>query len=190
MLRSVHGRSRVDLCKSSARTSLLEVSLECLSNGRDFAAKSALDQPRCPSSDVLGGASAGSQTRCRRNRNRCPSARRNSVRVRLRWRPQRGTARISVVHLAEVSCHTVLMARPRKSRLQYVAAPDDTPDDLYDYARPPARRPGRPAMNEPKTWTVKDDRPEGVAGDRGRDRGLRREVRRPVRRVVLDPPLT
>ena len=72
------------------------------------------------------------------NRNRCPPACRNSVRVRLR-----GTACTSVLHLAEVSCHTVLMARPRKSRLQCVAASDAAPDDLYDYARPSARRPGR-----------------------------------------------
>ena len=54
------------------------------------------------------------------------------------------------------------MARPRKSRLQCVAAPDAVPDDLYDYARPPARRPGRPAMDDSTTWTVKDDWPEDV----------------------------
>jgi len=45
------------------------------------------------------------------------------------------------------------MAQPRKSRPQCVAAPDD----LYDYARPPARRPGRPTPEDPTIWTVKDD---------------------------------
>jgi hypothetical protein len=50
------------------------------------------------------------------------------------------------------------MARPRKSQPQCVAAPDD----LYDYARPLARRPGRPAPEDRTTWTVKDDWPADV----------------------------
>jgi hypothetical protein len=54
------------------------------------------------------------------------------------------------------------MARPRKSRRQNLTAADARPDDLYDYARPPARRPGRPAPEDPTTWTVKDDWPEDV----------------------------
>jgi hypothetical protein len=54
------------------------------------------------------------------------------------------------------------MARPRKSRQQNLAAADAPADDLYDYARPPARRPGRPTPDDPSTWTVKDDWPEDV----------------------------
>ncbi len=54
------------------------------------------------------------------------------------------------------------MARPRKYRLQDSAASDAAPDNLYDYARPPATRPGRPAPDDPTTWTVTDDWPEGV----------------------------
>jgi hypothetical protein len=53
------------------------------------------------------------------------------------------------------------MARTRKSAKNAVA-PDALADDLYDYARPPARRPGRPAPDDPTTWTVKDDWPEDV----------------------------
>jgi hypothetical protein len=54
------------------------------------------------------------------------------------------------------------MARPRKSRQQNLAAADAPADDLYDYACPPARRPGRPTPDDPSTWTVKDDWPEDV----------------------------
>jgi hypothetical protein len=54
-----HALRASDLCKSSARAPFLEVSAEYLSNVFGFAAKSALDQPRCRSSDVLGGAAAG-----------------------------------------------------------------------------------------------------------------------------------
>jgi hypothetical protein len=60
--------------------------------------------------------------------------------------------------LARVPCDTAVMARPRKSRPQCVAAPDD----LYDYARPPARRPGRPGPEDPTAWAVKDDWPADV----------------------------
>ena len=60
------------------------------------------------------------------------------------------------------------MARPRKSRLRDVITPGEAPEDLYDYARPPASRRGRklslgrPAPDDPTTWTVKDDWPEDV----------------------------
>jgi hypothetical protein len=54
------------------------------------------------------------------------------------------------------------MARPRKSRPQDVAVSGEAPDNLYDYVRPSARRPGRPAPEDPTTWTVKDDWPEDV----------------------------
>jgi hypothetical protein len=60
------------------------------------------------------------------------------------------------------------MARPRKSRQQDITAPNTVPVDLYDYARPPASRPsrklspGRPAPDDPSTWTVTDDWPEDV----------------------------
>jgi hypothetical protein len=54
------------------------------------------------------------------------------------------------------------MARPRKSRPQNLTADEAPSDDLYDYARPPARRPGRPVPEDPTTWTVKDDWPEHV----------------------------
>jgi hypothetical protein len=54
------------------------------------------------------------------------------------------------------------MARSRKLPPQRVAAANTMPDDLYDYARPPARRPGRPAPGDETKWTVKDDWPEDV----------------------------
>ena len=54
------------------------------------------------------------------------------------------------------------MARKRKSRTRNVAAQDLLPHDLYDYARPPARRVGRPAAEKTKTWTVTDDWPNEV----------------------------
>jgi hypothetical protein len=54
------------------------------------------------------------------------------------------------------------MARTRNSRPRDIIAPGTTSDDLYDYARPPARRSGRPAPEDPTTWTVTDDWPEDV----------------------------
>ena len=38
----------------------------------------------------------------------------------------------------------------------------DLLDDLYDYARPPSRRIGRPLKINPATWTVTDDWPARV----------------------------
>lgn len=36
------------------------------------------------------------------------------------------------------------------------------PDDLYDFAVPPARRSGRPPAHDLSAWTVTDDWPERV----------------------------
>ena len=54
------------------------------------------------------------------------------------------------------------MARSLKSRRQRAALFGAIPDDLYDYARPTARRCGRPAKDDRTTWTVTDDWPEHV----------------------------
>ena len=54
------------------------------------------------------------------------------------------------------------MARTRKSRTRNITAQDALPADLYDYARPPARRVGRPAPEDTTTWTVTDDWPDEV----------------------------
>jgi hypothetical protein len=55
------------------------------------------------------------------------------------------------------------MARSRKSRPRDITPTGAAPgDDLYDYARPPAARAGRPAPEDPTNWTVKDDWPEDV----------------------------
>ena len=52
------------------------------------------------------------------------------------------------------------MARRRIPRPQDTTAPAEAPDDLYDYARPQARRTGRPTADNPSTWTVTDDWPD------------------------------
>lgn len=54
------------------------------------------------------------------------------------------------------------MARLQKARRRDAASCDATPDDRYDYARPRAPRPGRPARKDTATWIVKDDWPEEV----------------------------
>jgi hypothetical protein len=54
------------------------------------------------------------------------------------------------------------MAARRKSSPPDIRAPGEAPDDLYDYARPPARRTGRPIPDDVTTWTVSDDWPEEV----------------------------
>jgi hypothetical protein len=54
------------------------------------------------------------------------------------------------------------MARERKSRTRNTTTEAGLPDDLYDYARPPARRVGRPEAEDTTTWTVTDDWPEEV----------------------------
>jgi hypothetical protein len=53
------------------------------------------------------------------------------------------------------------MARLHKPRRRF-ASFAATPDDLYDYARPRAPRPGRPAPEHTTGWTVKDDWSEDV----------------------------
>ena len=54
------------------------------------------------------------------------------------------------------------MARKRKSRARKANTDDGLPADLYDYARPPTRRAGRPAAEDTTTWTVTDDWPDPV----------------------------
>jgi hypothetical protein len=54
------------------------------------------------------------------------------------------------------------MARSQNSRRRRLARSAVAPDDLYDYARPPTRRSGRPVRNDPTTWIVTDDWPENV----------------------------
>jgi hypothetical protein len=57
------------------------------------------------------------------------------------------------------------MASTRKSRRPRGGPIDVAADDLYDYARPRGRRPGRPRRpraDDPSTWTVTDDWPEHV----------------------------
>lgn len=54
------------------------------------------------------------------------------------------------------------MARKRKSRTRKTLTEAGLPDDLYDYALPPARRAGRPAAEQATTWTVTDDWPDEV----------------------------
>jgi hypothetical protein len=54
------------------------------------------------------------------------------------------------------------MARARKSRTRKTTTEGVLPADLYDYARSPARRVGRPAPEDSTTWTVSDDWPDEV----------------------------
>ena len=71
-------------------------------------------------------------------------------------------AAASAILLAQVRCETPAMVRTRKSQIGKTAAEDRLPDDLYDYARPSARRVGRPAPEDTTTWTVTDDWPDEV----------------------------
>jgi hypothetical protein len=64
--------------------------------------------------------------------------------------------------LAKMRREIPSMARTLKSRTRTIIPEDGLPDDLYDYARPPARRVGRPAPEETTTWTVTDDWPDEV----------------------------
>jgi hypothetical protein len=50
----------------------------------------------------------------------------------------------------------------RQSRPQRLAVAAALPENLYDYARPPTRRAGRPSRDVSTRWTVKDDWPERV----------------------------
>jgi len=86
----------------------------------------------------------------------------DSLQSRLGRRPRRSPACTSAILLAQVRCDTPVMARTRKSRTQNIITVDALPDDLYDYARPPARRVGRPAPEDTTTWTVTDDWPDEV----------------------------
>jgi hypothetical protein len=52
------------------------------------------------------------------------------------------------------------MTRPRRSRAHDRTGAE--PLDVYDYAHPRARRPRRPVLADPTTWTVTDDWPEDV----------------------------
>jgi site-specific DNA recombinase len=61
----------------------------------------------------------------------------------------------------EDACHTGAMARSQKSRRQRAASFGAIPDDLYGYARPAARRRGRPIKDDQTTWTV-TERAEGA----------------------------
>jgi len=54
------------------------------------------------------------------------------------------------------------MARRCKSKPDEIPPPGEVPDDLYDYARLPARRAGRPIADDATTWTVTDDWPDEV----------------------------
>jgi hypothetical protein len=54
------------------------------------------------------------------------------------------------------------MTRSQNSRRRRLAKSGVAPDDLYDYVRPPSRRPGRPIRNDPTSWIVKDGWPETV----------------------------
>ena len=64
--------------------------------------------------------------------------------------------------LAQMRCEIPSMARKRKSRTRKTTTEAGLPDDLYDYARPPARRVGRPAAEDTTTWIVTDDWPDEV----------------------------
>jgi hypothetical protein len=52
------------------------------------------------------------------------------------------------------------MAPAQKSRLRRVENAGVAPSDLYDYARPPRRAPGRRLRCDPARWIVTDDWPE------------------------------
>jgi hypothetical protein len=54
------------------------------------------------------------------------------------------------------------MARAQKSHLRRIGNAGVAPSDLYDYARPPRREPGRPIRRDPSTRTVTDDWPDCV----------------------------
>lgn len=54
------------------------------------------------------------------------------------------------------------MTRSQNSCRRSLTNNSVAPDDLYDYAKPPSRRPGRPIRNDPTTWIVKDDWPESL----------------------------
>ena len=54
------------------------------------------------------------------------------------------------------------MTRSQNSRRRQLRKSGVVPDDLYGYATPPSRRPGRTIRNDPTTWIIKDGWPEKV----------------------------
>lgn len=74
---------------------------------------------------------------------------------------QRDLAWTSAILWIGQACHSGAMAPPHKSQLR--RPPDRAPlDDLYDYARAPARRGRRRAKRASMTWAVTDDWPKDV----------------------------
>lgn len=74
---------------------------------------------------------------------------------------QRDLAKTSAIQWIGQACHSGAMALPHKSPPRRPA--DRAPvDDLYDYARAPARPGRRRAKRTSVTWTVTDDWPKDV----------------------------
>jgi hypothetical protein len=74
---------------------------------------------------------------------------------------QRDVAWTSAVLRIGQACHSRAMALPQKSRQRRATARAPL-DDLYDYARAPARPGRRRAKRASVTWTVADDWPKDV----------------------------
>jgi len=58
--------------------------------------------------------------------------------------------------------HLLQMSRPRAPRRARCFHNAAIPTDLYDYAVPPDRRPGRPVKHDLIGWRVIDDWPQSV----------------------------
>lgn len=91
-----------------------------------------------------------------RERDRCGSLQKRTPKL------PRSAARTWVGLWTTDPCHTGAMARSQKLNRRHVATRGVAPDDLYDYARAPARRPGRRVKDDLTVWTVTDDWPEDV----------------------------
>jgi hypothetical protein len=74
---------------------------------------------------------------------------------------QRDMAWSSAVLWIGQACHTGAMALPQKTRQRRATARAPL-DNLYDYARTPARPGRRRAKRASVTWTVTDDWPKDV----------------------------
>ena len=74
--------------------------------------------------------------------------------------PQRDVAWTSAVLWIGQACHSGAMAPSQKAPQR--APADASLDDLYDYARAPARPGRRRAKSTSVTWTVTDDWPHDV----------------------------